>query len=104
MKPRRVFTGVLALVLWIATCALGLLEVYLVLQMVGRIYARFGSSYWSGVTIDNATLLILALLYIAFAVGTGEYHQKRVGQRNSWRLFGWTMGIQVVILVLCYLV
>lgn len=101
---RRIPAGLLTLVLWIATSALGLLEIYLVQEMMLRIYARFGRDYFSGVTIRNVTVLILALLYIAFAVGSGEYHSRRVGQRSSWRLFGWTIVVQLAILILCYVV
>lgn len=101
---RRIPAGLLTLVLWIATSALGFLEIYLLQEMLLRIYVRFGSDYFSGVTIRNAAVLILAVLYIAFAVGTGEYHYRRVGQRRSWRLFRWTIAVQLAILVLCYFV
>jgi len=104
MELRRIPAGLLALVLWIATCALGLLEMYFVQEMVLRIYVRFGTNYFSGVAIRNVAVLILAVLYIAFAVGTGEYHYRRFGQRKSWKLFGWTIAIQLAILVLCYVV
>jgi len=104
MQLKRIPAGLLALVLWIATCALGLLEIYLVQEMLLRIYVHFGSDYYSGVTIRNFVVVILALLYIAFAVGTGEYHYRRFDQRNSWKLFGWTIAIQLAILVLCFFV
>ena len=103
MQLKRIPAGLLAIVLWIATCALGLLELYLLQEMLLRI-VRFGSDYYSGVNIRNVVVLILALLYIAFAIGTGEYHYRRFGQRSSWRLFGWTIAVQLAILVLCYFV
>lgn len=101
---KRLPAGLFTLVLWIVTCALGILEIYLLQEMLLRIYARFGSDYFSGVTIRSVAVLILAVLYIAFAVGTGEHHHRRVGQRNSMMLFGWTIAIQLAILVLCYFV
>ncbi len=104
MQLKRIPAGLLAILLWIATCALGLLELYLLQEMVLRVYVRFGSDYYSGVNIRNVVVLILALLYIAFAIGTGEYHYRRFGQRSSWRLFGWTIAVQLAILVLCYFV
>ena len=104
MQLKRIPAGLLAIVLWIATCALGLLELYLLQEMLLRVYVRFGSDYYSGVNIRNVVVLILALLYIAFAIGTGEYHYRRFGQRSSWRLFGWTIAVQLAILVLCYFV
>mgnify|MGYP001133791860 CR=1 FL=1 len=104
MQLKRIPAGLLAVVLWIATCALGLLEIYLLQEMVLRIYVRFGRDYFSGLSIRNAVVLILAVLYIAFTVGTGEYHYREVGQRKSWRLFGWTIAVQLAILLLCYFV
>jgi hypothetical protein len=105
MQPRRIPAGVLALILWVATAAVGLLEIVVVREMLLRISARFwGHSgtrgYWSSVNLGNWAVFALALIYIVFVVGGGEYHYKRVGQRKSWKLFGWTIAVEVAILVL----
>lgn len=98
----RVPAGVLALMLWIATSALGMFEIYLLQDMLLRVYVRFGHFYWSGLTIRNVAVFVLAILYIAFAIGTGEYHYRKAGQPPSWRLFSWTIAVELVILIMCY--
>jgi hypothetical protein len=40
----------------------------------------------------------LSILWIAIVVGGGEYHYRHVGQRSSWRLFGLTIGFELLIL------
>ena len=100
MQLRRSPAGVLALILWVATAAVGLLEIVVVREMLFRIYARFWSSYWPSVALGNWAMLVLGIVWIAFVIGGGEYHYKRVGQRSSWKLFGWTIAVEVAILVL----
>jgi hypothetical protein len=39
----------------------------------------------------------------ALVMGGGEYYFKRVGQRSSWKLFGWTVGAELVVLALPWL-
>jgi len=100
----RTPVGLLALVLWVVTCALGMFEIYLLQDTAVEIYRRLGGVYWVGWNVRNVAVLILTLLYIVFAIGTGEYHYRRVGQRASWRLFGWTISAELAILILCYFV
>lgn len=44
-QPVKILSGALVFVLWAATAVLGLYEVFLVREMLFRIYARFWSSY-----------------------------------------------------------
>ena len=100
--PQRVLAGALAFVLWLVTAVVGLLEVYFGQNMLTDIYARFGSDFNTGLLIRNSSLLCLSLVWLAFVVGTGEYHRTRVGRPSSWRLFGWTIAVQVSLLALDY--
>ena len=104
MQLKQISAGVLALILWIATAVVGLVEIVVVRDMVLRLYGRFGSSYWSGVMLGNVTVLVLALAWLALVVGTGEYHRGHVGERNSWKVFGWTIAVEVAILVLAFFI
>ena len=99
-QPRRISAGVLALILWIATAAVGLVEIVVVREMLLRVYARFWSDYWSAVNVGNWSVVILAIVWLALVAGGGEYHRTRVGQRSSWRLFGLTIAVEVAILLL----
>ncbi len=108
---RSVASGVLAFILWAGTAVLGLYEIILVREMLFRIRARFWSSsgghgmdYWRAVALGNWAVLPLAIVWIALVIGGGEYHYKRAGQRSSWKLFGWTIAVEVLILVMALLV
>lgn len=102
MEPRRVALSVLAFILWAATAALGLWEIVVIREMLLRVYARFWSDYWSAAALRNWTVLVLGLVWIVVVIGGGEYHYRRLGQRRSWRLFGWTIAGELAILVLAY--
>jgi len=123
---RRTLSGVLTFVLWAATAALGLYEILLIREMLLRIYVRASSSglalgsqllngrnedfywlrkdFWQALTLGNWALIPLSLAWIVLVIGGGEYHYKRVGQRSSWKLFGWTIAVELSILILPMLV
>ena len=119
---KRVSTAVTAFGLWLVTAALGLWEIIVVRDMVLRIYARavsptstasapsfwnpstYGDSYWTGAALGNWVVFLMAVLWIVVAVGFGEYHYRHAGQPRSWRLFSWTIGIELFILVLAFLI
>ena len=46
----------------------------------------------------NWSVVVAALVWVV--IGGGEFHRRRVGQRSSWRLFGLTIAVEVVVLVL----
>jgi hypothetical protein len=103
----KVGSGVLAFILWAATAALGLFEIWVVHEMVLRVFARFfanGSAseydYWGGIALGNWVVFILAVVWIGLVIGGGEYHYKYVGQPKSWRLFARTIAVELSILVL----
>jgi hypothetical protein len=108
-QMRRITAGVIAFILWIVTAVVGLVEILVVRRIVERGYMRLWGdssrgSYWTAVSLGMGATLILALIYIAFLVGTGEYHRSRVGQRSSWKLFGWTVAVELLILLLYFVI
>jgi hypothetical protein len=111
VPSRLIFSGVLAFILWVGTAILGLYELFLAQDMLFRLYARFwcrheclGKDYWRALALGRWALIPLSLVWIALVVGGGEYHYRRVGQRSSWKLFGWTVAAQALILVLAFFV
>jgi hypothetical protein len=104
-QPKKIFASVLAVLLWIVTAILGLLDILAVRHIARAISARLWSgtarsSYWALVNVSNWSVVAMALVWIVVVVGGGEFHRSRVGQRSSWRLFGWTIGVEVAIYVL----
>lgn len=103
MPPGKSLAATLvALALWAFTAAAGLVEIYLLRQTVLRLYGYFGNDYATGVFLGNIAAVLLSLLWLALAVGAGEYHRQRVGQPGSWRLFGWTIAVELAILWLYF--
>ena len=41
---------------------------------------------------------VLAIVWIIVVLGGGEYHRKHVGQPGSWKLFGITIGAEVLVI------
>jgi hypothetical protein len=109
VPSRLMLSRVLASILWLGTAVVGIYEIYLIREMIFAIYARFiegassGTDYWAALSLGNAALIPLSIGWIALVMSGGEYHFKRVGQRNSWRLFGWTIAGELLILALPWL-
>jgi len=103
----KIGSGALAFILWAATAALGLFEIWVIHEMTLRVFARFFASgsvseydYWGGIALGNWVVFILAVVWIGLVIGGGEYHYKHVGQPRSWRLFARTITVELSILVL----
>jgi hypothetical protein len=100
LQPRRALLKVLALVLWLGTAVVALYEIYLLREIFLSIYARFWDDPWVATTLGNGGVFILALCWIALVIGGGEFHYLHFGERRSWRLFGWTIVVELLILSL----
>jgi hypothetical protein len=111
---RRTLLFVLTFVLWLLTIALGFLVLSAVQDTVDKLLIgyifneidnqRLGSARGGGMRsiVNYATISICVLVWIIGIVIAGmEYHFKRIGQRNSYRVFAWTIGIEVAILIIC---
>ena len=111
----RVSVGGIATILWLVSVVVAIYEIMVVRDLLLRLYAwmrtggqatgrAFGPDYWTSVSISNFTVLILAVLVVAVVVGTGEFHARNAGTRRSWKLFGWTFGIELLILVVAFFI
>ena len=103
-KPRKVVTGMLAFLLWLGTIAVGLYQLVIIREMLMRVCTYFQSAYWTAVVIGQWSVYILSLVWIMFTIGTGEYHYRHYGRRHSWAMFGWTLGVEAVILLLALVI
>ena len=104
VRPRFVFEVTLASLLWLGTAIIGLINLLVIRDLSIWVFTELGGT---NMQTGAATILVItasALIYIAGVIGGAEYHYKRIGQPNSWKLFAWTMGIEVLILVLPHFV
>ena len=102
-KTRQIASWVMAAVLWLITAVLGLEGIYLAKEIFYLIYVSLGGSVARAETFVPVLVFFLALAYLVFIIGTTEYHLKRVGQARSWRLFGWTLAVEVSLVILYYI-
>lgn len=103
---------VLTFVLWLTTVALGFLVLTTALDAVDAQILAFTfekvESQEMGLTTGNglrriaayATVFVLVVIWIGgIAIAGMEYHLKRSGQRKSYRILAWTIGIEVILIV-----
>ena len=102
-KTRQLGLNALAFVLWLFTVVLALEAVYIVKEIFYLIYVALGGSVAQAERFVPALIFFLALGCLVFIIGTTEYHLKRVGRPESWRLFGWTIAVEVSFLILYYI-
>lgn len=104
LSPKNVAAGALAFVLWLTTIAAGMFEIYLLRQLYVRVTLRSGAEVAQELFGADVLVLALALVWIVFTLGTGEYHRKYVGQARSWRLLAWTAVVEAGLLLLYFIV
>ena len=106
MKP--IVAKGLAVLVWAATLVGGILAIYVSQFIAMSIYVRFfleGASYIRPMDAETAnalritTVLIATLIYVVFLIATSEYHLKRLGSRESWRLLGISVAVEVLIIL-----
>lgn len=102
-NTRHVTSSILAIVLWLVTFGLGLQSIYLIKEIFYLINVQLGSSVERAERFVPGLVFVLALAFLVFIVGTTEYHLKRVGKPESWRLFGWTIAVELSLLILYYI-
>jgi hypothetical protein len=90
---------ILAGLLWLASVAGGLYALYSLSKLASSLYALFGDTYYAGVLSGQLVAVLAGLGLLAMFIITGEYHLKHNGERRSWNLFGWVLGIELVIIL-----
>jgi hypothetical protein len=102
-KPRHFPAGLLAVVLWLVSFVLGLQGIYALPQIIGLVAVRLGASVKVAGTAAYGLILFLAIGFLIFLIASTEYHRKRIGRPESWRLFGWTIAVELAIVILYYI-
>src|SRR5687767_3000567 len=103
-KARQISSSLLAIVLWLVSFGLGLQGIYILTQIVALIYVSLGGSIDAAERSVLVLSFFLALGFLIFIVASTEYHLKRIGKPESWRLFSWTIAVELSLLVLYYII
>lgn len=104
LRPRRAITWAVALILWLGSAFIGLLDLIVLRDLaIMAVIAVDGRNATAG-PIAIMTVLLGAMLYIGFVIGGAEYHYKNIGLPGSWKLFSITLLGQLFILILPYLI
>ena len=102
-KARQTASALLAIILWLITFSLGLNGIYIVKELYYLIQVSLGGSIKQAESSVPALVFFLTLGFLIFIVASTEYHVKRVGSPESWKLFGWTIAVEVSLVILYYL-
>ena len=100
-KPRQIGFTFLAIFLWLVAFILGLEAIYDISGLL-YLFTRFIGFPMKVETSSPALLCFLAIIFLVFIIGTTEYHRKRIGRPESWRLFGVTIAVELSIFILHY--
>lgn len=99
-QPRQVTSSLLAVVLWLVSFVLGLQTIYSLMQIISLIRVALGGNLLDIQASTPIVVFLLALLMLIYVIWSTEYHMKRVGKPESWRLFGWTIAVELSIILL----
>ena len=103
-NTRRISTTLLAGCLWLVTAGLGLEAIYDIKEIFYLIVANLGGSIQKAEVFVPPLMFFLGILYLGFIIVSTEYHLKRIGSKKSWRLFGWTIAVEVSLFIIYYFV
>lgn len=99
-KPRSLAPSLLAIVLWLVSFVLGLQAIYDLTQIIAVMRVALGTSLEDARLATPVLAFSLALVLLIFIIWSTEYHLKRVGRPESWRLFGLTIAVELMIILL----
>lgn len=92
--------GIVAIVLWLVVFVLGLQAIYDTTQLLMLLQVALGGGLDQAHTSAMGSVFVLALAFLVFVIWSTEYHIHRVGTMQSWRLFGWTIAVELSIILL----
>lgn len=93
----------LAVVLWLITFGLALNAIYALKEIYYLVSVRLGGSIQQALASAFGLVWCLGFVALVVMIGTTEYHFKHVGEPKSWRLFAWTIAVEVSIILLYYI-
>jgi hypothetical protein len=103
IQPRFIFIWTAALILWLGSALIGLLNLIVIRDLAIMLVVALGGSASDAAPFAIIALLIGTMLYIGIVIGSGEYHYRNLGQPGSWKLFSTIIIGQLLLLITPYL-
>ena len=109
VKKPAVYVSVV--VLWLFTSIFAFWEIMIIRALVIRVLIRYYMAQEGlSLIMSNAradvfgkVAAILMTIFAIFVVVFGfDYHFEHAGEPKSWKLFGWTLGFQFLLLALAF--
>lgn len=113
VKTHRAPQIILTVLLWLLAAVLGLAAVYYLHEISFVAYALYLSvtksqvaisENYTGVLIGQITVFVGAIAWLVAIIGLGEYQLKHSGEPKAWKIFGWILGIEILLIVIGLLV
>lgn len=102
-QARYFVTWALALILWLGSILIGLLNLIVIRDLAIMSVITFGGSPTDAAPIAIISVMLGALILIGIIFGSGEFHYRNIGQPASWKLFTITIMGQLLLLIIPYL-
>ena len=111
----RPLIAILTFLIWLFVTTLGIAEVVIavdivmaaysgLLRLFGVITEAYGREYWVGFNVQNISALLLGVGVIVLSIVSGEIFLRHYGTRRAWRLAGFIVSGEILILVIGYFV
>ena len=108
LDRKKIQDWVVTTVLYLVTMVLGLLA-FVAMPDIARLLVALTAAQAPNVnsvqargmvsTARNVSTMLAGLLFLAVAVGGMEFHFRHRGKRRSYRIFAWTIGIEIAIII-----
>jgi hypothetical protein len=97
----KIVRGFALFALWLALAGLSFYTAFVLQEMFFRIYVYCCSNNYFGFTIVRQwTTIFLMLFWVVFIGGSIDYHLKHFDELRSWKVFGWSYLIVIILLSL----
>lgn len=104
-KVKKIFLGLLTFALWVGTAVLGFYVAVNLQEMVFRIYvACCADNRWGFTVTKQWSSIFFMLFWVSFVVWIGDYQAKHFNEPKSWKLYGWTYLVMIVLLGISWLI
>jgi hypothetical protein len=97
--------GLVTLVGWLVTCALGIVTIFdvrdIVLGLCLRLFAPAVSTSLIqafSTALAAWSMFLWTIILIAYIFGSAEFAYRHVGRPRVWKLFAWVFGLEVMII------